>query len=151
MLKKSNTSIISNVFLVITYIIILTYIYKMKQLCSECTNIFETNLIFYITIILLVNILLVIFFNKKYFSYLIKYPYIAFFILLLNIFNVFILYRFINKLMINNNCKSCTDEWRRTYLYYFSRIALVFYIFSIVLMIISFSFLFYITKSLKIN
>ena len=44
------------------------------------------------------------------------------------------LYRFIGK-MNESQCRQCSSEWRRTFLYYYSTVVLILYAINIVMMI----------------
>jgi len=130
----------STVFRIVTYGIILAYVMRMKTLCGYCTQIKETNWLFYLTAFLLVEVLIAIFFPLEIRKFLIENPFFLFIIVLINIANIIILYRFINAMMISQ-CKGCTQDWRRTYLYYYARIVLILYGINIVLMITAFTLL----------
>lgn len=130
----------STVFRIVTYGIILAYVMQMKTLCAYCTDIKETNWLFYFTAFLLIEVLVGLFFPHEIRAFLLSNPFILFLIVLVNIANVIILYRFINAMMISQ-CKGCTQDWRRTYLYYYSRFVLILYGINIVFMLAAFSLL----------
>jgi hypothetical protein len=117
--------------------IILTYIAAMKVKCGYCTNIPETGYVTTLSTIILIQVLLFMFFPSMSRSVITSNKWIIFVLLVINIANIFYLYRFIGK-MNESQCRQCSSEWRRTFLYYYSTFIIILYAINIVLMVIAF-------------
>jgi len=128
--------IINIVVFIIILAIILTYIAAMKVKCGYCTNIPETNYVTTLSTIILVQVLLFLFFPAKSRSFLMSNNWVTFVLLVINVANIFYLYRFISK-MNESQCRQCSNEWRRTFLYYYSTFVIIIYAINIVFMILS--------------
>ena len=117
--------------------IILTYVAAMKVKCGYCTNIPETGYVTTLSTIILIQVLLFMFFPNMARSIVMSNQWLIFILLVINIANIFYLYRFISK-MNESQCRQCSSEWRRTFLYYYSTFIIILYAINIVLMVISF-------------
>mgnify|MGYP006172777203 FL=1 len=120
--------------------IILTYIAAMKMKCGYCTNIPETGYVTVLSIIILVQAFLFSFFPDQGRSMVMKNKWLLLTLAVINVANIIYLYRFIGK-MNESQCRECSDEWRRTFLYYYSTFVLITYAIYIVFMIVSFPYL----------
>ena len=107
--------------------IILTYVSAMKVKCGYCTTIPETQ---YVTT-------LVALFPSSAKSFLMSNPWIMFILFVVNVANIIFLYRFIRMMNISQ-CRQCTSEWRRSFLYYYSTFILILYAINIVLLVVGF-------------
>lgn len=117
--------------------IILTYVTAMKNKCGYCTNIPETGYVTTLSTVILIQVLLFMFFPNMSRSILMSNTWIVFVLLVINIANIFYLYRFIGK-MNESQCRQCSSEWRRTFLYYYSTFIIILYAINIVLMVLAF-------------
>jgi hypothetical protein len=117
--------------------IILTYVSAMKVKCGYCTNIPETQYVTIFTTIILIQVLAVALFPSSAKSFLMSNPWIMFILLVVNISNIIFLYRFIGKMNVSQ-CRQCTSEWRRSFLYYYSTFILILYAINIVLLVVGF-------------
>ena len=117
--------------------IILTYVAAMKVKCGYCTNISETGYVTTLSTIILIQVLLFIFFPNMARSIVMSNQWLIFILLVINIANIFYLYRFISK-MNESQCRQCSSEWRRTFLYYYSTFIIILYAINIILMVIAF-------------
>lgn len=132
-----------NTFRIINIVIlaiILTYVASMKMKCGYCTNIPETQYVTTLSTIILIQVMLFIFFPEKSRSFVMSNKWIIFVLLVINIANIFYLYRFIGK-MNESQCSQCSSEWRRTFLYYYSTFVIILYAINIVLMVVAFPFM----------
>jgi Na+/proline symporter len=64
-------------------------------------------------------------------------PWAIFILVVINVANIIFLYRFIGQMNVSQ-CRQCTSEWRRSFLYYYSTFILILYAINIVLMVIGF-------------
>ena len=128
---------LSRIINIVILAIILTYIAAMKVKCGYCTNIPETNYVTTLSTIILVQVLLFIFFPAKSRSFIMSNNWVIFVLLVINIANIFYLYRFIGK-MNESQCRQCSSEWRRTFLYYYSTFVIILYAINIVLLVLAF-------------
>lgn len=117
--------------------IILTYVSAMKVKCGYCTNISETQYVTTLTTIILIQVLVVALFPSSAKSFLMSNPWIMFILFVINVANIIFLYRFITKMNISQ-CRQCTSEWRRSFLYYYSTFILILYAINIVLLVVGF-------------
>lgn len=128
---------LSRIINIVILAIILTYIAAMKVKCGYCTNIPETNYVTTLSTIILVQVLLFIFFPAKSRSFIMSNNWVIFVLLVINVANIFYLYRFISK-MNESQCRQCSSEWRRTFLYYYSTFVIILYAINIVLLVLAF-------------
>ncbi len=136
MISRINPLI--TIFNIAILAIILTYVSAMKVKCGYCTNIPETGYVTILTTVILIEVLAVTFFPSQMMSFFTKNLWAVFILIIINITNIVFLYRFIGKMKISQ-CRQCTSEWRRTFLYYYSTFVLILYAINIVLMIILFA------------
>lgn len=115
--------------------IILTYISAMKVKCGYCTNIPETQYVTILTTVIMVEVLFVALFPNKAREFFMSNPWAIFILIVINVANIVFLYRFIGQMNISQ-CRQCTSEWRRTFLYYYSSFILILYAINIVLMVV---------------
>ena len=134
-------SILSRVINVIILAIILTYVAAMKMKCGYCTDIPETKYVTTLSTIILVQVLLFAVFPNQARSFIISNKWLVFVLLVINVANMLYLYRFIGK-MNESQCRQCSSEWRRTFLYYYSTFVLIIYAINIVMMVIMFPSIF---------
>ena len=116
--------------------IILTYISAMKVKCGYCTNIPETQYVTILTTVIMVEVLVVALFPNQAREFFMSNPWAIFILIVINVANIIFLYRFIGQMNVSQ-CRQCTSEWRRTFLYYYSSFILILYAINIVLMIIT--------------
>jgi hypothetical protein len=128
---------LSRIINIVILAIILTYVAAMKVKCGYCTNIPETGYVTTLSTIILVQVLLFIFFPAKSRSFIMSNNWVIFVLLVINVANIFYLYRFISK-MNESQCRQCSSEWRRTFLYYYSTFIIILYAINIVLMVVAF-------------
>jgi len=117
--------------------IILTYISAMKVKCGYCTNIPETQYVTALTTLILVEVLFVALFPNTARAFFMANPWAIFILVVINVANIIFLYRFIGQMNVSQ-CRQCTSEWRRSFLYYYSTFILILYAINIVLMVIGF-------------
>ena len=117
--------------------IILTYVSAMKVKCGYCTTIPETQYVTTLTTIILIEVLVVALFPSSAKSFLMSNPWIMFILFVVNVANIIFLYRFIRMMNISQ-CRQCTSEWRRSFLYYYSTFILILYAINIVLLVVGF-------------
>jgi hypothetical protein len=117
--------------------IILTYISAMKVKCGYCTNIPETQYVTVLTTVILVEVLFVALFPNAARTFFMENPWAIFILVVINVANIIFLYRFIGQMNISQ-CRQCTSEWRRSFLYYYSAFILILYAIYIVLMVVAF-------------
>ena len=117
--------------------IILTYISAMKVKCGYCTNIPETQYVTALTTLILVEVLFVALFPNTARAFFMANPWAIFILVVINVANIIFLYRFIGQMNVSQ-CRQCTSEWRRSFLYYYYTIILILYAINIVLMVIGF-------------
>jgi hypothetical protein len=117
--------------------IILTYVSAMKVKCGYCTNIPETQYVTILTTIILIQVLAVALFPSTMRSFLMSNTLVMFILVVVNVANIIYLYRFIGKMNISQ-CRQCTSEWRRSFLYYYSTFVLILYAINIVLLVVGF-------------
>jgi hypothetical protein len=128
---------LSRIINLVVLAIILTYIAAMKVKCGYCTNIPETGYVTTLSTIILIQVLLFMFFPAMSRSVIMSNKWLIFVLLVINIANIFYLYRFIGK-MNESQCRQCSSEWRRTFLYYYSTFIIILYAINIVLMVLAF-------------
>jgi heme/copper-type cytochrome/quinol oxidase subunit 4 len=128
---------LSRIINIVILAIILTYVAAMKVKCGYCTNIPETSYVTTLSTIILVQVLLFMFFPAKSRSFVMSNKWIIFILLVINIANIFYLYQFIGK-MNESQCRQCSSEWRRSFLYYYSTFVIILYAINIVLMVVAF-------------
>ena len=126
---------------VIILAIILSYIAAMKIKCGYCTNIPETGYVTTLSTIILIQVLLFAIFPTQCRSFMAANKWMIIILLIVNITNMLYLYRFIGK-MNESQCRQCSSEWRRTFLYYYSTFILIIYGINIVMLLIMFPFMF---------
>ena len=134
-------SILSRVINVIILAIILTYVAAMKMKCGYCTDIPETKYVTTLSTIILVQVLLFAVFPSQARSFIISNKWLILVLLVINVANMLYLYRFIGK-MNESQCRQCSSEWRRTFLYYYSTFVLIIYAINIVMMLAMFPSIF---------
>jgi hypothetical protein len=130
-------NILARIINVVILAIILSYIASMKVKCGYCTNIPETGYVTTLSTIILVQVLFFIFFPQMSRSILVANKWIILILLIINIANIIYLYRFIGK-MNESQCRQCSSEWRRTFLYYYSTFILILYAINIVFIIFAY-------------
>ena len=133
--------ILSRVINVIILGIILSYVAAMKMKCGYCTNIPETGYVTTLSTIILVQVLLFAVFPKQARSFMVSNKWVVLVLLVINVANIIYLYRFIGK-MNESQCRQCSSEWRRSFLYYYSTFVLIIYAINIVMMVVMFPFIF---------
>ena len=116
--------------------IILTYISAMKVKCGYCTNIPETQYVTILTTLILVEVLFVALFPNTARAFFMSNPWAIFILVIINVANIIFLYRFIGQMNVSQ-CRQCTSEWRRSFLYYYSTFILILYAINIVLSVIA--------------
>ncbi len=131
---------VSRIVNIVILAIILTYIAAMKTKCGYCTNIPETEYVTILSIIILVQAFLFSFFPDQGRSFLMSNKWVILILMVINVANIIYLYRFIGK-MNESQCRECSDEWRRTFLYYYSTFVLITYAIYIVFMIVTFPYI----------
>lgn len=134
-------NIFQRVISVIILAIILTYIAAMKMKCGFCTNIPETGYVTTLSTIILIQVLLFAVFPNQCRSFLISNKWVVLILMAINVANIIYLYRFIGK-MNESQCRQCSSEWRRTFLYYYSTFVLIIYAINIVMMLAMFPYIF---------
>lgn len=142
--------ILSRVINVIILAIILTYVAAMKMKCGYCTDIPETAYVTTLSTIILIQVLLFAVFPNQARSFLMSNKWVLLVLLVINVANMLYLYRFIGK-MNESQCRQCSSEWRRTFLYYYSTFVLILYAINIVITVVVFSSLFATQDSGKIS
>lgn len=133
--------ILSRVINVIILGIILSYVAAMKMKCGYCTNIPETGYVTTLSTIILIQVLLFAVFPKQARSFMVSNKWVILVLLVINVANIIYLYRFIGK-MNESQCRQCSSEWRRSFLYYYSTFVLIIYAINIVMMVIMFPSIF---------
>jgi hypothetical protein len=133
--------ILSRVINIIILGIILSYVAAMKMKCGYCTNIPETGYVTTLSTIILVQVLLFAVFPKQARSFMVSNKWVVLVLLVINVANIIYLYRFIGK-MNESQCRQCSSEWRRSFLYYYSTFVLIIYAMNIVMMVVMFPFIF---------
>jgi hypothetical protein len=134
-------SILSRVINVIILAIILSYVAAMKMKCGYCTNIPETGYVTTLSTIILVQVFLFALFPNQAHSFMVSNKWVILVLMVINVANILYLYRFIGK-MNESQCRQCSSEWRRTFLYYYSTFVLIIYAINIVMMVIMFPSIF---------
>ena len=134
-------SILSRVINVIILAIILSYVAAMKMKCGYCTNIPETGYVTTLSTIILVQVFLFALFPNQAHSFMVSNKWVILVLMVINVANILYLYRFIGK-MNESQCRQCSSEWRRTFLYYYSTFVLIIYAINIVMMVIMFPYIF---------
>jgi hypothetical protein len=134
-------NIFQRVISVIILAIILTYIAAMKMKCGFCTNIPETGYVTTLSTIILIQVLLFAVFPNQARSLLMSNKWVILILMVINVANIIYLYRFIGK-MNESQCRQCSSEWRRTFLYYYSTFVLIIYAINIVMMLAMFPSIF---------
>jgi hypothetical protein len=133
--------ILSRVINIIILGIILSYVAAMKMKCGYCTNIPETGYVTTLSTIIMVQVLLFAVFPKQARSFMVSNKWVILVLLVINVANIIYLYRFIGK-MNESQCRQCSSEWRRSFLYYYSTFVLIIYAINIVMMVIMFPSIF---------
>jgi hypothetical protein len=133
--------ILSRVINVIILAIILSYVAAMKMKCGYCTDIPETGYVTTLSTIILIQVLLFAVFPNQAHSFMVSNKWLLLILLVINVANMLYLYRFIGK-MNESQCRQCSSEWRRTFLYYYSTFVLIVYAINIVMLVIMFPFMF---------
>lgn len=133
--------ILSRVINIIILGIILSYVAAMKMKCGYCTNIPETGYVTTLSTIILIQVLLFAVFPKQARSFMVSNKWVVLVLLVINVANIIYLYRFIGK-MNESQCRQCSSEWRRSFLYYYSTFVLIIYAINIVMMVVMFPFIF---------
>jgi len=133
--------VLSRVINAIILAIILSYVAAMKMKCGYCTNIPETGYVTTLSTIILVQVLLFAVFPNQSRSFLVSNKWMLLVLLVINVANIIYLYRFIGK-MNESQCRQCSSEWRRTFLYYYSTFVLIIYAINIVMMVMLFPSIF---------
>lgn len=128
-------SILSRVINVIILGIILSYVAAMKMKCGYCTNIPETGYVTTLSTIILVQVFLFALFPNQAHSFMVSNKWVILVLMVINVANILYLYRFIGK-MNESQCRQCSSEWRRTFLYYYSTFVLIIYAINIVMMVV---------------
>ena len=121
--------------------IILSYIAAMKVKCSYCTDIPETGYVTTLSTIILIQVLLFAIFPSQSRSFMMANKWMIIILLIVNVANMLYLYRFIGK-MNESQCRQCSSEWRRTFLYYYSTFVLIIYAINIVMLLAMFPYIF---------
>jgi hypothetical protein len=134
-------NVITKIFNVVILGIILTYVSAMKGKCGYCTDIPETRYVTILSTIILIQVLLFAFFPNQSRSFILSNKWFILVLIVINVANMIYLYRFIGK-MNESQCRQCSSEWRRTFLYYYSTVVLILYAINIVLMIFALSVFF---------
>ena len=134
-------SILSRVINVIILAIILSYVAAMKMKCGYCTDIPETGYDTTLSTIILVQVFLFALFPNQAHSFMVSNKWVILVLMVINVANILYLYRFIGK-MNESQCRQCSSEWRRTFLYYYSTFVLIIYAINIVMMVIMFPSIF---------
>jgi hypothetical protein len=129
--------ILSRIINMIVLAIILTYIAAMKMKCGYCTNIPETGYVTTLSTIILIQVFLFALFPVQSRSFLMQNKWLLLVLAVINVSNIIYLYRFIGK-MNESQCRQCSSEWRRSFLYYYSTFVLIIYAIYIVFLVISF-------------
>jgi len=134
-------NIFQRVISVIILAIILTYIAAMKMKCGYCTDIPETGYVTTLSTIILIQVLLFAVFPNQCRSFMVSNKWVIVILMVINVANIIYLYRFIGK-MNESQCRQCSSEWRRTFLYYYSTFVLIIYAINIVMMLAMFPYIF---------
>ena len=133
--------VLSRIINVVILAIILTYIAAMKLKCGYCTDIPETTYVTTLSTIILIQVFLFALFPNQSRSFMMSNKWLLLVLLVINVANMLYLYRFIGK-MNESQCRQCSSEWRRTFLYYYSTFVLIIYGINIVLLVLMFPFMF---------
>ena len=133
--------VLSRIINVIILAIILTYIAAMKLKCGYCTDIPETTYVTTLSSIILIQVFLFALFPNQSRSFMMSNKWLLLVLLVINVANMLYLYRFIGK-MNESQCRQCSSEWRRTFLYYYSTFVLIMYGINIVMLVLMFPFIF---------
>ena len=134
-------NVFSRIINVIILAIILSYVAAMKMKCGYCTDIPETGYVTTLSTIILIQVLLFAVFPNQARSFLISNKWLLLVLVVINVANMLYLYRFIGK-MNESQCRQCSSEWRRTFLYYYSTFVLIIYAINIVMLVFMFPFIF---------
>ena len=113
----------------------------MKIKCGYCTDIPETSYVTTLSTIILIQVLLFAVFPNQARSFMISNKWVVLVLLVINVANMLYLYRFIGR-MNESQCRQCSSEWRRSFLYYYSTFVLIIYAINIVMMVLMFPFMF---------
>ena len=133
--------VLSRIINVVILAIILTYIAAMKLKCGYCTDIPETTYVTTLSTIILIQVFLFALFPNQARSFMMSNKWLLLVLLVINVANMLYLYRFIGK-MNESQCRQCSSEWRRTFLYYYSTFVLIIYAINIVMLVLMFPFMF---------
>ena len=129
--------LLSRIINVVILAIILTYIAAMKLKCGYCTDIPETTYVTTLSTIILIQVFLFALFPNQARSFMMSNKWLLLVLLIINVANMIYLYRFIGK-MNESQCRQCSSEWRRTFLYYYSTFVLIIYGINIVMLVLMF-------------
>lgn len=140
--------VLSRIINVIILAIILTYIAAMKLKCGYCTDIPETTYVTTLSTIILIQVFLFALFPNQARSFMMSNKWLLLVLMVINVANIIYLYRFIGK-MNESQCRQCSSEWRRTFLYYYSTFVLIIYGINIVLLVLMFPFMINSVASIK--
>ena len=113
-------------------VIIINYVQKLEQKDCECSEDWRRDFIKIFAIITVLLITLIVIMNivriklPKIFVRLFR----VFFGLygLVGIINIIALFTYSQSMMMNNSACPCSDEWERTFIYYYSMIIAIFYV-----------------------
>ena len=134
-------NVFSRIINVIILTIILSYVAAMKMKCGYCTDIPETGYVTTLSTIILIQVLLFAVFPNQARSFMISNKWLLLVLVVINVANMLYLYRFIGK-MNESQCRQCSSEWRRTFLYYYSTFVLIIYAINIVMLLAMFPYIF---------
>ena len=140
--------VLSRIINVVILAIILTSIAAMKLKCGYCTDIPETNYVTTLSTIILIQVFLFALFPNQARSFMMSNKWLLLVLMVINVANIIYLYRFIGK-MNESQCRQCSSEWRRTFLYYYSTFVLIMYGINIVLLVLMFPFMINSVASIK--
>ena len=140
--------VLSRIINVVILAIILTYIAAMKLKCGYCTDIPETTYVTTLSTIILIQVFLFALFPNQARSFMMSNKWLLLVLMVINVANIIYLYRFIGK-MNESQCRQCSSEWRRTFLYYYSTFVLIIYGINIVLLVLMFPFMINSVASIK--
>ena len=125
---------LSSILSIFICVVVLTYVNMVENKCGSCTKIVETNIVKIITVLLLLRSVLMIVLPKQTSMFIFRHPVFLFFMVILGLVNIFAIYRFVDKMM-SNQCRVCTSDWKRTFLYYYARIAIFLIVLDFIMII----------------
>jgi hypothetical protein len=123
-----NSGLISKMFALFVNSIVLMYIDFVEKNCSACSDLLEKDILKNLTKISVGLILLSVIAEKPMVEFLHSNQIIAIILSTLGFINFITLYRFIGY-MKTEPCDECTKNWRRKFLYIYSRTILALYFF----------------------